>query len=60
MNATIMIGPLKKVAAKLKPRNDDDPVDRLHNVISPTVFLFLAIVIGCKQFVGQVGAALFG
>jgi hypothetical protein len=38
---------------KLKPRHDDDFVDRLHYVVMPTILTALAAFIGGKQFFGE-------
>jgi hypothetical protein len=47
------IGPILSLANRLKPRHDDDFVDRLHYVITPSTFITFAIVIACKQYVGD-------
>jgi hypothetical protein len=47
------IGPILRLANRLKSRHDDDFVDRLHSVLTPSILLTFAFVIFCKQFVGH-------
>ena len=48
-----LIDRVENLAYKLKPRNDDDWVDRLHYFLTPIILTTLAVFIGGKQFVGQ-------
>lgn len=46
-------GPIQALVAKLKPRNDDDFIDRLHYIITPSILFIFSFIVGAKQFVGQ-------
>jgi innexin len=41
------------IIKKLKPRNDDDFIDRLHYMITPSIIFTFAFIVGAKQLVGQ-------
>ncbi|CAK5060222.1 unnamed protein product [Meloidogyne enterolobii] len=46
-------GQIQAIVAKLKPRNDDDFIDRLHYIITPSILFTFSFIVGAKQFVGQ-------
>lgn len=46
-------GHIQGIVAKLKPRNDDDFIDRLHYIITPSILFTFSFIVGAKQFVGQ-------
>ena len=47
-----MLGSLGSYVAKLKPKYDDDVIDRLNYIYTIFVLLIFAITIAAKQYVG--------
>jgi hypothetical protein len=48
-----MLPAVEKLVKNLKPKYDDDAVDRLNYAYTSALFVFLILVIGAKQYVGE-------
>uniref|UniRef100_A0A7E4V9U2 Innexin n=1 Tax=Panagrellus redivivus TaxID=6233 RepID=A0A7E4V9U2_PANRE len=49
----MMIPALQKIVENLKPRYDDDGIDRLNYAYTTGLFAALIVIIGAKQYVGE-------
>lgn len=49
----MMLPAVERLVKNLKPKFDDDVIDRLNYAYTSSLFIILILVIGAKQYVGE-------